>query len=200
MEIARRQGGAGPRCAAERIFCACGRELWKVCKIWRAQRKTSPGSHAAGGRDSVSRNSTRCKGGNSRARQLPNAAISPFGIPFDKILRQTAHSSLTLLAHNLPQNFPVGVAVVGACPPTATFSTFSTGRNAPRQTQLPGGVGGSILGRVGGEVLFDHQRHLEDDGVVKLAQVQAGELLDLFQAVRPACCGARTGRGWSRIR
>ena len=54
----------------------------------------------------------------------PNASISPFGIPFDKILRQIAHSSLTLLAHNLPQNFPVGVAVVGTCPPTATFLTF----------------------------------------------------------------------------
>ena len=45
---------------------------------------------------------------------------------FDKILRQTAHSSLTLLAHNLPQNFPVCVAAVGTCPPTATFLTFST--------------------------------------------------------------------------
>ena len=63
----------------------------------------------------------RCKGGNSRARQLPNAAISPFGVPFDEILRQTAHSSLTLLAHNLPQNFPVCVAAVGACPPAVTI-------------------------------------------------------------------------------
>ena len=43
---------------------------------------------------SVPSASTRCKGGNSRARQLPNAAISPFGIPFDKILWQIAHSSL----------------------------------------------------------------------------------------------------------
>ena len=34
----------------------------------------------------------------------------------------------------------------------------------------------SILGRVGGEVLFDHQRYLEDDGVVELAQIQAGQL------------------------
>ena len=30
----------------------------------------------------------------------PNAAISPCEIPFDKILPETAHSSLTLLAHN----------------------------------------------------------------------------------------------------
>ncbi|WP_300253360.1 hypothetical protein, partial [uncultured Subdoligranulum sp.] len=30
-----------------------------------------------------------------------------------------------LLAHNLPQNSPVGVAVVGACPPTVTdFKVF----------------------------------------------------------------------------
>ena len=33
----------------------------------------------------------------------------------------------SFLAHNLPQNFPVGVAVVGACPPTATdFELFLT--------------------------------------------------------------------------
>ena len=41
----------------------------------------------------------------------------------------------------------------------------------------------SILGRVGGEVLFDHQRYLEDDSVVELAQVQAGQLFDLFQTI-----------------
>src|SRR5699024_12563706 len=29
-----------------------------------------------------------------------------------------------LLAHNLPQNFPGGVSVVGACPPTETFLYF----------------------------------------------------------------------------
>ncbi|HJC54385.1 MAG TPA: hypothetical protein H9699_03915, partial [Candidatus Gemmiger stercoravium] len=43
-------------------------------------------------------------------------------------LRQnfTANRALVamLLAHNLPQNFPVGVAVVGACPPTATILDF----------------------------------------------------------------------------
>ena len=31
---------------------------------------------------------------------------------------------LTLLAHNLPQNFPVCVAAVGACPPAATILNF----------------------------------------------------------------------------
>ena len=55
---------------------------------------------------SVSRNSTRCKGGNSRARQLPNAAISPFGIPFDKILRQIAHSSLGAPRTQFAVKFP----------------------------------------------------------------------------------------------
>ena len=43
-------------------------------------------------------------------------------------LRQnfTANRALvtSFLAHNLPQNFPVGVAVVGACPPTATILDF----------------------------------------------------------------------------
>ena len=34
----------------------------------------------------------------------------------------------------------------------------------------------SILGRVGGEVLLDHQRYLKDDGVIEVAQVQAGQL------------------------
>ena len=32
----------------------------------------------------------------------------------------------------------------------------------------------------GSQILADHQCHLEDDGVVELAQIQAGELLDLF--------------------
>ena len=45
----------------------------------------------------------------------PNASISPFGIPFDKILTANRALGAKLLAHNLPQNFPVGVAVVGAC-------------------------------------------------------------------------------------
>ena len=35
----------------------------------------------------------------------------------------------------------------------------------------------------GGQVLADHQRHLEHDGMVELAQVQTRQLLDLFQAV-----------------
>ena len=34
-----------------------------------------------------------------------------------------------------------------------------------------------------GQVLADHQRHLKDDGMVKLAQIQTGKLLDLLQAV-----------------
>lgn len=33
------------------------------------------------------------------------------------------------------------------------------------------------------QVLLDHQRHLEDDGVVELPEVEARELLDLFQPV-----------------
>ena len=41
----------------------------------------------------------------------------------------------------------------------------------------------SILGRVGGKVLFDHQRYLKDDGVIEVAQIQAGQLADLLQAV-----------------
>ena len=41
----------------------------------------------------------------------------------------------------------------------------------------------SVFGRVGGQILFDHQGHLEDDSVIELAQVETGELLDLFQAV-----------------
>ena len=33
------------------------------------------------------------------------------------------------------------------------------------------------------QILTDHQRHLENDGMVKLTQVKAGQLLDLFQTV-----------------
>ena len=42
---------------------------------------------------------------------------------------------------------------------------------------------GSVLGGVGIEILLDHQRHLEDDGVVELPQIQTGEFLDLLEPV-----------------
>ena len=41
----------------------------------------------------------------------------------------------------------------------------------------------SIFYRIRHEVLFDHQRHFEHDGVVELAQIQPREPLDLFQTV-----------------
>ena len=34
-----------------------------------------------------------------------------------------------------------------------------------------------------GKVLLDHQRYLKDDGVLKLTQAKAGNLLDLLKAV-----------------
>ena len=43
--------------------------------------------------------------------------------------------------------------------------------------------GCSVLDAAADQILLHHQRHLEGDGVVELPQVQAGELLDLFQAV-----------------
>ena len=41
----------------------------------------------------------------------------------------------------------------------------------------------SILGGLGAEVLLDHEGHLEGDGMLKLAEIQAGQLADLLQAV-----------------
>ena len=41
----------------------------------------------------------------------------------------------------------------------------------------------SVVDAPGDQVLLDHQRHLEGDGVVKLPQIQSGKLLDLLQAV-----------------
>ena len=41
----------------------------------------------------------------------------------------------------------------------------------------------SIFGRVGGQIFFDHQRHLKDDGIIEVAQVKAGQLADLLKAV-----------------
>ena len=35
----------------------------------------------------------------------------------------------------------------------------------------------------GHQIFFDHQRHLENDRVVKLAQIETCELLDLLQPV-----------------
>ena len=46
----------------------------------------------------------------------------------------------------------------------------------------------SIFGRVGGEVLFDHQRYLKDDGVIEVAQIQAGQLADLLQRESMLSC------------
>ena len=127
---------------------------------------------------SVSRNSTRCKGGNSRARlRLPRLfpplecpgcgarivrraldgacilrplpllrlAASAAGGARLRSLRQNFAANRALvtsfLAHNLPQNFPVGVAVVGACPPTATdfilFRSLRSGRTGVRAFLLP---------------------------------------------------------------
>ena len=41
----------------------------------------------------------------------------------------------------------------------------------------------SIFDRVGHEILFDHQSHLEDDGIVKFPEIQAGQPLNFFQPV-----------------
>ena len=41
----------------------------------------------------------------------------------------------------------------------------------------------SILDRLGGEVTLDHERDLESDGMVKFAQIETGELADLFKTV-----------------
>ena len=41
----------------------------------------------------------------------------------------------------------------------------------------------SILHRLIGEILLDHESHLEDNGMVEFAQVKTCELLDLFQTI-----------------
>ena len=41
----------------------------------------------------------------------------------------------------------------------------------------------SILHRLIGEILLDHESHLEDNGMVEFAQIETGELLDLFQTI-----------------
>ena len=46
-----------------------------------------------------------------------------------------------------------------------------------------GPAGRSEHVRLADQVFLDHERHLEDDGVVELPEVQARELLDLLQAV-----------------
>ena len=40
-----------------------------------------------------------------------------------------------------------------------------------------------VLHRVRGQVLLHHQRHLKDDSVVKLPQIETRQLLDLLQAI-----------------
>ena len=64
-------------------------------------------------------------------------------------LRQnfTANRALgaQLLAHNLPQNFPVGVAVGGTCPPAATdFELFRQSRLPCKGSCPHGGLRGAL--------------------------------------------------------
>ena len=40
-----------------------------------------------------------------------------------------------------------------------------------------------VFNTAGGQILLDHQCHLKGNGIVKLPQIQTGQLLDLFQAV-----------------
>lgn len=62
------------------------------------------------------------EGGRARLRLTP--PLFPQDDP-DKILRQIAYPAFGL-THSLPQNFPVGVRIIGICPPTGTeFLTFS---------------------------------------------------------------------------
>ena len=49
----------------------------------------------------------------------PVLRVFPFGFPFDKIGIPIAHC-----VHNLDPNFPVGVSMVGACPPMLTDLNF----------------------------------------------------------------------------
>ena len=78
---------------------------------------------------SVSRNSTRCKRGNSRPRlriASPTASISPFGNPFDKILRQIAHSVLCpshTICRKISRYVSVSSAYVRRYGRILTFST-----------------------------------------------------------------------------
>ena len=45
------------------------------------------------------------------------------------------------------------------------------------------GICRSGVDTAAGEVLFDHQCHLEGDGVIKFPQIQSRQLLDLLQPV-----------------
>ena len=40
-----------------------------------------------------------------------------------------------------------------------------------------------ILNRVGHQILFNHQRHFKDDGIVKLPKIQTSETFDFFQTI-----------------
>src|SRR5699024_6299977 len=59
------------------LFTSFLRDFLPVGPRLSPYAKTADAAAAGVRRFSVSRSSTRCKGGNSRARQLPNAAISP---------------------------------------------------------------------------------------------------------------------------
>ena len=90
----------------------------------------------------VSKNSTRCKRGNSHARlrfPSPNIPVSPFGNPFDKILRQIAHTVLRP-SHTICRKISLYVSASSAhvhrCRRISTFSTVHT-RGAHRKMCPP---------------------------------------------------------------
>lgn len=80
--------------------------------------------------------------------------------------------------------------------PTA-FSTRFPVRGFPRgdisgEKTAPAGPAGAVfyvnllalrVNAAAGQVLLDHQRHLEGDGIVEFPQIQTRQLLDLLQTV-----------------
>ena len=68
--------------------------------------------------------------------------------------------------HFAPPNFSSSQKINAPPPPARGVLFFGSGFDSP-----------------GNEVLLDHQRHLEGNGIIELPQVQAGELLDLLQPV-----------------
>ena len=84
---------------------------------------------------------------------MPDARVSPLWNP----LRQnfTADRALVAkrLAHNLPQNFPVGVTIVGACPPMVTDFDFFNSLSQATKCSLAQRVEKPSFSLVGGGVL-----------------------------------------------
>ena len=103
---------------------------WKRERLGRLFDKLTAPALAGAVSQRVGKPDTLQKGDPSGTAS-PNRPVPPFWNPSRQNFAGNRVLVASLLAHNFPQNFPVGVAIVGAGPPTATDLNFFDSLTAP---------------------------------------------------------------------